>query len=280
MDLSSRMVGLFLVTFVVSLCTRGAHAQNRTWRPFGVQRSYSDPNFNRNNTSFHRHSSFSRRDHCTTNYKFDFVKLSLLWAPGDCSTSPQECKREVNTHMTVHGMWPTINGREGPNDCCFDNVFDYRAIQPLLPLLNEYWFSYYDSSDNRRFWSHEWLKHGTCARDIPTLRGELNYFGTTVKLAKQMPILDILKKSNIVPNNTKAYDSKDIIAALNPLAQGKTFQIDCDYEHSQPIPVLKGLNFCFDVNIKPTDCPEMKRRCQRQVIIPVSSKRTSILWFV
>lgn len=273
----------FVFSFILFVCVvvlNEAEAQSRPYSP-GLQRSYSDPRLNRNSTyQFHRQSSYSHRHHrgdnCKTNYKFDYVQLTLMWAPGSCSTSAQECKRVERNHFTVHGMWPTIKGTQEPSDCCFDNTFDYKALEPLLPTLNEYWFSYYDShGGNRGFWSHEWLKHGTCSRDIPYLKGEAKYFGTTVQMAKQLPILDALQKANIVPDDQKVYKSSDIVSALSPIIQNKVFQIDCDYEHHQPTPLLTGLNFCFDSNLKPADCPEMKRKCQRQIIFPSSARQTS-----
>lgn len=242
--------------------------------PYGLQRSYSDPRFDRNNGNLQRSRSFSYRDHCKTNYKFDYIQLTLIWAPGSCSTSAQECKREENRHFTVHGMWPTIKGTQEPSNCCFDNTFDYKSLTKLMPLLNEYWFSYYDTNGNRGFWAHEWLKHGTCSRDIPSLRGEALYFGTTVQLASKLPILEALRNSSIIPDNRKAYKSIDVYNALKPISQGRVLQIDCDYEHNQPTPILTGVNFCFDADLKSTDCPEMKRRCQRELIFPYTSSRT------
>lgn len=232
----------------------------------GLRRSLSDSHLYRNKnpifTPFHRQSSFRK---CHTDYRFDYTQLTLMWAPGTCRTSPHACKRTESKHFTIHGMWPTLKGTEEPDFCCFDNTFDYDSIKPLLPALNEYWFSYYDVSDSRSFWEHEWLKHGTCARDIPALRGESKYFGITLGLAQKLDVLGNLKKSNIVPDNDKPYKSSDIYNVLSKLADGKVPQIDCDFEHHQSIPILTGVNFCFDSNLEFSDCPQMKLKCQRLV---------------
>lgn len=232
------------------------------------QRPFSFSRFNRNQMSLPRQSSY--RDHCKTNYKFDYVQLTLMWAPGACSTSPKECVRVENRYFTVHGMWPTLRGTQEPSDCCFDNTFDIRALQPILPILDQYWFSYYDAHSNKGFWSHEWLKHGTCSRDIESLRGEARYFGNTVQIARQLPILESLNSSNIVPSNNKIYAASDIYKALKAVSQGKVLQISCDYEHNQPNPILTGLAFCFDTNMKPSDCPETKPKCQKNIIFRAS----------
>lgn len=261
-----------LYLFVITTTHKNA-VEAQSGGSSGLRRSNSDPGLNRNNPYSYRRQTFSRNDHCTLNYKFDYIQLTLMWAPGSCSTRPQECKREINSHFTVHGLWPTIKNTLGPNNCCFDNYFYYDTLKPILPMLNEWWYSYEGS--NRHFWEHEWLKHGTCSRDVEKIRGEVRYFNTTVQLAKQLPILETLKKSNIVPDNQKVLQSSDIVKALAPLSQGKVIQIDCDYEHTHPTPLVTGLNFCYDSNLLPSDCPDMKRRCQRQLILPYTSSRSS-----
>lgn len=274
---SNRVIFPIVLYLLISTTILASQSNTQTTRtPFSLQRSNSDPRFNRNNENYrYRSSSFSYRDHCKTNYKFDYIALTLIWPPGFCSTSPRECKHEKNTHFTVHGMWPTIKGTEEPSNCCFDNTFDFSALSNILPILNEYWLSFYNSNNgNRGLWSHEWLKHGTCCRDIPSLRGEARYFNTTVQMASRMPILEVLRKSNITPDNQKIYKSIDIYNALKTINQDKVLQIDCDYEHNQPTPILTGASFCFDIDLKPMDCPEMKRRCQRDIIFPYTSSHS------
>lgn len=264
-----KLLGLFTLLVGLSLA-----AQNSQPRP-GLQRSFSDSRLNRNHTNhLQRQSSFSGQG-CRTNYKFDYVQLTLIWAPGSCSTSPQECKKSTNRHLTIHGMWPTIKGTQEPSNCCFDNTFDFSALKPILPDLDEYWFSYYDHGGSKGFWAHEWLKHGTCSRDVKQLKGEASYFGNTLQIAKQMAILEALARANIVPDEKRVYQSSDVYNALQGISKGKVFQISCDYEHHQPIPVITGFNFCFDSDLKPSDCPEMRQKCRRQLLFPASITRRS-----
>lgn len=215
----------------------------------------------------------AKSDHCSTDYSFDYAQLTLIWPPGSCSTSPHPCEKEQDGHFTIHGMWPTIKGTQKPAFCCFDNTFDYHALDPIMSDLNEYWYSYYGDG-SKKFWTHEWLKHGTCARDVAGMRGEANYFGTTLKLAKQLPILESLKKFNIVPDDAKKYSSANILKALEPIGQGKIVQLDCDLEHHQPTPVLTGIAFCYDANLKPADCPPSKPKCQRDLLFKLTSTKS------
>ena len=204
---------------------------------------------------------------CKTNYKFDYLALTLEWSPGSCATSAEKCIRRENRFFTIHGMWPQMRDSwNGPSDCCFDNIFYYNEIQPMEKELNKYWFSYF-YPDNGKFWSHEWTKHGTCTRDVPNLRGEKNYFATVLTIAKSLPILDALSKSGILPDKSKSYQSADINRALANINNGKTVMIDCALEHNQKIPLLTGLKFCFDTSLKPVDCPRSKSRCSRDLYL-------------
>ena len=232
-----------------------------------LQRSASDPGRSRSdpkNGQLQRSSPSLHYGGCRTNYDLDYLQLTLSWAPGFCSTSPKSCLKFTARDFTVHGMWPQVNSTESPNSCCFDNTFNYKDIQDLVPDLNTYWFSYFDH-DSKSFWKHEWLKHGTCARDVSLLKGEKRYFSSTIDLMKKLPILDTLKKANIMPSKSKVYIGTEFQSALNQISQGKTVQINCDYEHYQPIPILTGINFCFDTNLKFINCPYTKRKCQSQL---------------
>lgn len=259
-----------ILALIVLVCHVGLHEGRHSGGLFSFRHRPS-PTITDHGSSYNL-VSHNETDHCSTDYSFDYVQLTLIWPPGSCSTSPHPCEKEEDKHFTVHGMWPTIKGTQKPAFCCFDNTFDYRALEPLMEDMNEYWYSYYGDT-SRKFWTHEWLKHGTCSRDVKSLKGELNYFGTTLKMAKQLPILESLKKFNIAPDDSKKYSSSDILKALEPIGGGKVIQLDCDLEHHQPIPVLTGVAFCFDANLLPADCPPSKTRCQRELIFRHTSTR-------
>lgn len=202
---------------------------------------------------------------CSTNYNFDFLILSLQWGPGFCTTSSQECSRIVNDRFTIHGLWPSSMNNLGPSDCCFDNTFDAKSINALMPDLDYYWCSYF-GQDSTHFWSHEWIKHGTCARDIPELRGEKRYFGNTLRIVKALPILGTLKRLNIVPSANQKYKVVAIRDALMQISNGKNIQMQCDLNHTSPTPILTGLKLCYDHKLKLIDCPHVKNRCRDEIL--------------
>lgn len=203
--------------------------------------------------------------------KIDYLVLALYWGPGFCLTSPEACIKGTTEHLTVHGMWPAENGKPmNPAYCGFETPFDLTRLAALRASLEQYWFNYLKSGSDQKFWSHEWTKHGSCARDIPRLHGHKLYFATTVQIVKDLPFLESLAKMNIVPNDTKVYTSADVQKALQQITDGKTMQIDCDLEHHQPVPVLTGVRFCYDNDLNFINCAPVKVRCRNNLIIPAT----------
>lgn len=274
----------FVVVVVALYCIAECSADATSWaqlamraasdsKPFRqpTPRSYEDQKHdsrahNDYSGASRRRPSTSRYGECQNNYDMDFIVLSLQWAPGFCRTSPEHCAKMQDRHFTIHGLWPTkSNSHQGPSNCCFNNKFDPKALDPIVGDLDEYWPSLI-SRDNYRFWSHEWLKHGTCAKNVASISGQYNYFSSTVDRVKRMQILDTLKAAGIVPSKSRYYSAVDIQNALRQIHGASKVQIDCDYEHDQPIPILKGINFCFDSSMKPIDC-WTKNKCSRNVYL-------------
>lgn len=75
---------------------------------------------------------------------------------------------------SIHGLWPQITRRHWPQFCT-DQSFDLARLQPLVSELHKYWHS--SRGPDRRFWKHEWEKHGTC-----TGMTEYDYFSKTLEL--------------------------------------------------------------------------------------------------
>lgn len=214
---------------------------------------------------------------CHNDYTLDYVKLALQWSSGVCATSAEDCERgnHVN-NFTIHGFWPCQNSNPMiPNNCCFDSVFNYTELNPIMGLLQRHWYGYFGKNEkaaDKKFWEHEWIKHGTCTRDIEYLHGELSYFKTTLNMFLNLPITQALYNANIVPDNDKSYKSADIIDAIKSIHGEKSIEIECAFEHGhKPIPDITGLNFCYTPQLTPTDCPKSKPRCTNKMYFKKSS---------
>ncbi|SMC29428.1 ribonuclease T2 [Andreprevotia lacus DSM 23236] len=85
--------------------------------------------------------------------QFDYLALSLSWAPSYCASHPQdqnECGTGKRYGFVLHGLWPQYENGGWPQNCSSDklspaSVQQYGALYPSPNLM-----------------SHEWEKHGTC----------------------------------------------------------------------------------------------------------------------
>lgn len=218
---------------------------------------------------------------CNDNYDLDYMLLALQWSAGVCSTSSRECERGQNVNnFTVHGFWANrFVNRLGPQNCCFERKFKFDALAPIMDKLKVYWYGYFGKDEiaaDKQFWEHEWTKHGTCAKNIEALHGELNYFNHTLHTFLDLPIIETLAKSGIVPDNTKPYKTSDIIETLKSIHNGKNVEIGCNFEHNHnPVPDLIGVNFCYSPELVPIDCPPPKGRCKNKIIFKKTVEEVS-----
>ena len=94
-----------------------------------------------------------------------------------------------NNNWSIHGLWPQYSDNEYPTYCKKVD-FDISKLEPILPDLNNYWYSNKDK--NEVFWKHEWQKHGSC---VFKEMDELEYFKTTLSL-----FIDAVETNSIEEN--------------------------------------------------------------------------------
>lgn len=101
------------------------------------------------------------------------------------------------------------------------------------------------------FWEHEWLKHGTCAAQIPELNSELLYFRRTLSWLQEYNMSTILSRANILPdgNSIKAIDVFN--AVFNALHTRPI--IEC-IQDQQGVSYLSGIRTCYSKELKLVDC--------------------------
>ncbi|KAJ1956597.1 hypothetical protein EC988_001265, partial [Linderina pennispora] len=121
--------------------------------------------------------------------------------------------------FTVHGLWPdTCDGKMLPSNGC-DPQRAYTNISSIIRAdsmelhdnMNTYWPS--NKGDNNWFWTHEWVKHGTCVSTLePRCYGTgytsqeevVDYFSTILKLRAKYDIYKALAASGITPTKPEA----------------------------------------------------------------------------
>jgi len=193
------------------------------------------------------------------NEDFEYLLLAQFWPATSCYFywGEKECSgipKNV-TGWTIHGLWPAIPGSMGPQFCNSSLKFDFAQIESLKPQLQEYW-PYLDTEGKfTELWNHEWTKHGTCAQTLPTLKGEMGYFQSVMKLQRNLNVSGVLEKHQIKPSPTAMYKPQDIFNALQSTFGTKTV-ISCMYDKKTKTHHLEQVWICFTKTFEFRDCPE------------------------
>jgi len=120
--------------------------------------------------------------------------------------------------------------------------------------------------DNDSFWSHEWLKHGTCAGESPNMGTEFDFFNTTLGIWKQLDIMGVLEARGIYASNSQSYKVGDIVDAVKAKL-GSSPVIGCDNGD------VTTMAICFDRSLEVGYCPSDLTGCDSDsyVRLPSSS---------
>jgi ribonuclease T2 len=106
-------------------------------------------------------------------------------------------------------------------------------VSSILDKLQDKWMSVQNvSNEDVEFWSHEWVKHGTCAAQLTQLGSELKFFSQALDWAAKYDMKTILDTVGIKPKSS-AYDANTIWSGVKSVTGHK--------------PILN----CFNHNVSP-----------------------------
>ena len=89
------------------------------------------------------------------------------------------------------------------------------------------------SNEDVAFWSHEWVKHGTCAAQLPELDSEHAYFSKALELAEKYDMKKLLEGAGI-PTSSSLYDADTIWSGVKDALGVKPF-LSCFNYHVSSI---------------------------------------------
>ncbi|VDP75506.1 unnamed protein product [Echinostoma caproni] len=164
---------------------------------------------------------------CVGELHWDYITFTQQWAGTLCNF--KHClAKPVDPDFTIHGLWPTKWPKGEPEECPIAPPFDESLLKPILKNLRRFWPDLLSTADPDQFWKHEWYKHGRCAIEDTIIKNEFGYFNTSLLLKSRIPLMEILKKAGIVPNNQIIVQKKtaqllEIRVCVNPQLQ----LIDC-----------------------------------------------------
>ena len=196
---------------------------------------------------------------------WDIFTFTQEWPTTVCNQAEQEHHKcvipdGVNT-WSIHGLWPTKTGTEGPHDC--RNVtFNPDNIKNITSELTKFWPNMYADTSATSFWEHEWSKHGTCAMDLPATANEYLYFRKALDVMKIFDATMLFQKYNIVPSDTKVYNVSQLENAIKEQT-GVTPLIECAYDEKTRKHLVYEVEICLSKTFKPVSCDSSNRSARR-----------------
>ncbi|PON58661.1 Ribonuclease T2-like [Trema orientale] len=179
---------------------------------------------------------------------FEFYYFVLTWPESLCNLDTKPCcypKKggKPAADFIIHGLWPNFRNGSFPTYCDPKSPYDRKQLSSFIGSMKKYWPSMScPRNDGTRFWSHEWVKHGTCSKSVLDQR---NYFLTTLNLRMKVNILLALKRAGIEPNG-KSYSLTAMKSAITR-AIGYTPNIKCSENKWEQFQ-LHEVYFCVDIN--------------------------------
>lgn len=198
------------------------------------------------------------------NITFDYLLFTQVWPYSVCDAANllknDTClvPPKVTGGWTIHGLWPSrLDGEMGPEFCVPADHFDLDKVKPLMNELLHHWPNLIPQDPVFSLWQHEWLKHGTCAEQVPVISGEFNYFQKGLQLNEKYSIQNILSESGIVPSDEAKFKEADIASAMEK-SIGKKPEVHClkATQEGQVKWYLVDTRICFDKEFNEIDCPQ------------------------
>ncbi|KAA8532975.1 hypothetical protein F0562_032908 [Nyssa sinensis] len=199
---------------------------------------------------------------------FDFFYFVQQWPGSYCDTKQSCCYPTTGkpaTDFGIHGLWPNYNDGSYPSDCDPNSPYNQSKISDLISRLQKSWPTLAcPSGTGSSFWSHEWVKHGTCSESILTQHG---YFKSTLDLKDKLNLLQILQSAGIEPDGG-FYSLNSITTAIKQ-AIGYTPGIECNVDESGNSQLYQ-IYICVDKSgSKIIQCPVLPSgRCASQIEFP------------
>lgn len=205
---------------------------------------------------------------CVASQDFDFFFFVQQWPASYCDTRRSCCyptTGKPDEDFSIHGLWPNYENGKWPENCDRESSLDESEISDLISRMEKNWPSLAcPSSDGVRFWSHEWLKHGTCSA-----LGQRAYFQTALDFKTKSNLLQNLNNAGIVPRNGEHYSVESIKKAIEE-GVGHTPYIECNVD-PQGNHQLYQVYLCVDSSASNfIDCPVFPhgRKCGSKIEFP------------
>lgn len=191
------------------------------------------------------------------------------WLGSYCNQRETRCcyppTGKPRADFTIYGLWPYNTDGAFPYNCPGAS-YDEAPLKPLQSRLQKAWPSFTCPQIGRKFWTHEWNKHGTCSKSV---LGELAYFKAALNLKNKVNLLQALARAGIRPNN-QLYPLKSIKKAI-VRAIGFHPWVNCNH-NGQGKSQIWQISLCVDrTGTRLVNCPYIPKGpngCASKVMFP------------
>lgn len=186
---------------------------------------------------------------------FDVLILTQHWPYTTCMdwkerSKENSCRIPTDATWSLHGLWPNRWGEIAPGFCDESATFNVSLLEPITTKMQTYWPDVEIRKKKNSLWEHEYLKHGTCAAQLPVMDSELKYFATGCELGKANPITSWLEVAGVVPG--ASYDIGTVFDAVVAGTKGARPHIDCDYVEGEHY--ISEIKICLNKNLTLVNC--------------------------
>lgn len=188
------------------------------------------------------------------NGDFHLFYFVQQWLGSYCDQNGEKCcyppTGKPSADFTIYGLWPYYNDGSFPYNCGSAN-FNEAMLKPMEDRLQREWPSFTCPLIGRKFWVHEWNKHGTCSKSV---LGEIDYFQAALNLKKKINLLQALENAGIRPND-QSYPLESIKEAIVKGTGGFKPWVDCNH-NAQGESQIWQVSMCVDkTGTKLVNCP-------------------------
>ncbi|KAF3619672.1 hypothetical protein FXO38_32785 [Capsicum annuum] len=214
---------------------------------------------------------------------YDLMAYVVQWKSTFCKTN--HCKRVPLDTFSIHGLWPanaTGHSMKCPQGAGSDVDTLMKKDRKLETALKAIWPNLLAAGNDRRFWKHEWTKHGFCSnKSLPIVayfNGAVMVHNNLIAINNKNNLRDYLAEGGVRPSTANTYNKQVIITAVQRLVgANNNVYVACKVDsHNKNVIYLKEIHLCLDTTLRnfvscPTANPDL-RECGNhtsQIIIPV-----------
>lgn len=153
------------------------------------------------------------------------------------------------TTWTIHGLWPSYGSEKAPNFC--QNIsFNFTLIADMTSSLVAEWTNLENRTAFTSFWSHEWIKHGTCYTS-----SQRDYFSKVFNLFENgIAFGPILESCNITPSMTQDYQVDNFHNCIRNKLGAEPYLECTTVKGGKDVLMQMGVCLAKD-NFQPIQCP-------------------------